>query len=122
MAKSPQWIPMLALAATLVSAVGVSAVTYGIMQNRIETLIRDYDVLKNEGDQSRTVLHRRITGALEEISRLKTSALERVTDVEVKITKLDSKIDGYSREAQASRSAAQATMNAILERLQRDMQ
>jgi DNA repair exonuclease SbcCD ATPase subunit len=91
------------------------------MQNKIETLTKDGEKLEAELERSKTILHQRISTAQTEISELKTSALERVTDVEVKITKLDSKIDGYGRDAQAARSEAQATMNAILERLQRDI-
>jgi len=122
MAKTAfQWLPTLAMAVAIAGALGGPAVTYGIMQNRIATLERDFADLEKEQDRSRTVLHQRISGAKAEISGLKSSALERVTDVEVKITKLDSKIDGYWREAQAGRSEAQTTMNAILERLQRDI-
>ena len=121
MPKSPQWLPTVAMAVAIAGALGGPLVTYGIMQNRIATLERDHAALEKEVDRSRTVLHQRISGTQTEISGLKTSALERVTDVEVKITKLDSKIDGYSREAQAARSEAQTTMNAILQRLQRDI-
>ena len=121
MAKSspmPRWLPVVSVIVGILSTLAVAAVGYGVMQNRVETLTKDLGDLEIEFARSKGILHQRISTAQNEISELKTSALVRVTDVEVKITKLDSKIDGYSREAQAARSEAQATMNAILTRLQ----
>ena len=120
MAKNsmPPWLPIVVMLVGLGSTIVAGAMGYGALQNRVDTLTGDIADLEAEFDRSKSILHQRITTAQNEISELKTSALMRVTDVEVKITKLDSKIDGYTREAQAARSEAQTTMNAILTRLQ----
>ena len=100
--------------AALVVAIGGAGVTYGIMQSRIEFQVDQTADLEAELARAKEILHRRISTNTAEISALQKQAMERVTDVEVKITKLDSKIDRYNGEAQA-------TMARILERLQKDI-
>jgi len=98
----------------VVAAVGGAGINYGITQGEVHSLSSALADLKAEHAKDKEVLHRRASTNAAAISELNRSALERVTDVEVKITKLDSKIDQYN-------SAAQLTMQRILDRIQKDL-
>lgn len=103
-------IPIIALTAALAGA----GANYGIMRTQIETQAERTAKLESELAHSKEIIHRRISVNSTEIAELQKQAMERVTDVEVKITKLDSKIDRYNSEAQQ-------TMQRILDRIQGDI-
>jgi outer membrane murein-binding lipoprotein Lpp len=150
MAKSSSipWISLIFGGISTMAMLAGGAMAYGTMQNKVESLFTDISKLERklaqsearaaskvevalwvgevedltgELERSKGILHTRISRVQQDVSDLKTRALERVTDVEVKITKLDSKIDSYSAAAKAAREEAQSTMNTILQRLQRDI-